>query len=139
MTGAMAGYSKRPLVEKLGIRPGARVAIAGAPDGYEAALGPLPEGVERSLDPPLDFIHVFAFDRAALERAFREMKPKLAHDGMLWASWPKKAAKLPTDLDENVVRRIGLDQGLVDVKVAAVDDVWSGLKFVYRLKDRPGV
>ena len=65
------------------------------------------------------------------------MKPKLAAGGMLWASWPKKAAKLPTDLDENVVRRIGLDQGLVDVKVAAVDEVWSGLKFVYRLKDRP--
>ena len=133
----MAGYSKRPLVEKLGIRPGARVAIVGAPEGYEAVLGPLPEGVERTLDPPLDFIHVFAFERAALESAFRKMKPKLAADGMLWVSWPKKAAKVPTDLDENVVRRIGLDQGLVDVKVAAVDEVWSGLKFVYRLKDRP--
>ncbi len=133
----MAGYSKRPLVEKLGIRPGARVAIADAPEGYEAVLGPLPEGVERTLDPPLDFAHVFAFERAALESAFREMKPKLAAGGMLWASWPKKAAKVPTDLDENAVRRIGLDQGLVDVKVAAVDEVWSGLKFVYRLKDRP--
>ena len=135
----MAGYSKRTLVEKLGMRPGARAAIAGAPDGYESALGPLPEGVEHSLDPPLDFVHVFAAERAELERAFREMKPKLAPDGMLWASWPKKAAKVPTDLDENVVRHIGLDQGLVDVKVAAVDEVWSGLKFVYRLKDRPGV
>lgn len=135
----MAGYSKRTLVEKLGIRPGARVAIAGAPDAYEAVLGPLPEGVEHSLDPPLDFVHVFAVERAVLERLFLKMKPKLAADGMLWASWPKKAAKVPTDLDENVVRRIGLDQGLVDVKVAAVDDVWSGLKFVYRLKDRPGV
>ena len=139
VTGPMAGYSKRPLVDKLGIRPGARIAIAGAPEGYEAVLGPLPEGVEHSLDPPLDFVHIFAMERAALERAFREMKPKLAADGMLWASWPKKAAKLPTDLDENVVRRIGLDQGLVDVKVAAVDEVWSGLKFVYRLKDRPRV
>ena len=135
----MAGYSKRTLVEKLGIRPGARVAIAGAPDAYEAVLGPLPEGVEHSLDPPLDFVQVFAVERAVLERAFREMKRKLAPDGMLWASWPKKAAKVPSDLDENVVRRIGLDLGLVDVKVAAVDEVWSGLKFVYRLKDRPGV
>ena len=135
----MAGYSKRPLVEKLGIRPGARVAIVGAPEGYESTLGPLPEGVVPSLDPPLDFIHLFAVERAVLERGFSEMKPKLAAGGMLWASWPKKAAKVPTDLDENVVRRIGLDQGLVDVKVAAVDEVWSGLKFVYRLKDRPGV
>ena len=135
----MAGYSKRPLVEKLGIRPGACVAIVGAPEGYESTLGPLPEGVVPSLDPPLDFIHLFAVERAVLERGFSEMKPKLAAGGMLWASWPKKAAKVPTDLDENVVRRIGLDQGLVDVKVAAVDEVWSGLKFVYRLKDRPGV
>ena len=135
----MAGYSERPLVEKLGIQPGARVAIVGAPEGYESTLGPLPEGVVPSLDPPLDFIHLFAVERAVLERAFREMKPKLAAGGMLWASWPKKAAKVPTDLDDSVVRRIGLDQGLVDVKVAAVDEVWSGLKFVYRLKDRPGV
>ena len=79
----MAGYSKRPLVEKLGIRPGARVAIVGAPEGYESTLGPLPEGVVPSLDPPLDFIHLFAVERAVLERGFSEMKPKLAAGGML--------------------------------------------------------
>jgi hypothetical protein len=135
----MAGYSATPLVKKLGIKPGARVRFVGAPDGYAALLGPLPEGVQvrQSTRGPLDFIHLFASRRSELERRFAALKGALASDGMLWVSWPKRSSSLPTDLDENLVRRIGLDGGLVDVKVCAVDDDWSGLKFVYRLRDRP--
>ncbi len=127
------GYSKRSLADKLGIKPGMRVAVINAPEGY-----PLPAGVKR-VDPPakpLDFIHLFTLNRAELERRLPDLKTMLVPNGMLWISWYKKAAKLPTDLDENLIREIGLANGLVDVKVAAVDEVWSALKFVYRLKDR---
>jgi|SRR5688572_20823146 hypothetical protein len=129
-----AGYSKRSLADKLGIKPGMRLAVINAPEGY-----PLPAGVKR-LDPPvkpLDFIHLFTISRAELERRLPDLKVMLVPNGMLWVSWYKKAAKLPTDLDENIIREIALEHGLVDVKVAAVDDIWSALKLVYRLKDRP--
>jgi len=128
-----AGYSKRPLVDKLGIKAGMRVAILHMPKDY-----PLPETVTL-VDPPakpLDFIHLFAANRAELDAEFPQLKAALAPAGILWISWLKKSAKIPTDVDENIVREIGLAGGLVDVKVAAVDSVWSGLKFVYRLKDR---
>ena len=133
-----AGYSGTPLVKKLGIKPGSRIFIIGAPDDFEATLGELPGGVLQvdTLAGPLDFIHFFTKERAELEAQFPSLKAALAPDGMLWISWPKKAAKVPTDLDENIIRQIGLAQGLVDVKVAAVDNVWSALKFVYRLEDR---
>lgn len=85
---------------------------------------------------PIDFIHFFTRAAAELESRFPQLKAALAFDGMLWVSWPKKASKVNSDLDENVVREVGLRNGLVDVKVAAVDEVWSGLKFVYRLEDR---
>ncbi|MCC6802163.1 MAG: DUF3052 domain-containing protein [Anaerolineae bacterium] len=115
-----------------------RVAILNAPDGYDRTLGTLPGGVQLLdlLADRLDFIHVFVRGRAALEADFPDLKASLAPAGMLWVSWLKKSAKIPTDLDENIVREIGLMHGLVDVKVAAVDERWSGLKFVYRLKDR---
>jgi hypothetical protein len=134
----MAGYSKRPLVEKLGIKAGAAIAILGAPKGYARTLGPLPRGVTRRAKAhgPLDFVHFFAHEERELKRAFRTLERALAPAGALWISWPKQASGVPTDLTANGVRAIGLAHGLVDVKVAAVDDVWSGLKFVRRLKDR---
>ena len=133
-----AGYSKRSLVDKLGIKAASKIAILSSPDGYEATLGALPEGVTNlsKLRPSLDFIHFFTKQRADLERKFPKLKSSLAANATLWISWPKGASKIPTDLNENVVREIGLKNGLVDVKVCAVDEVWSGLKFVYRIKDR---
>jgi hypothetical protein len=134
----MAGYSKRSLVEKLGIKPGHKVYLANAPSNYRETLGELPEkaGFVKSLNGACDFIQFFAKEKSVLEMAFPSLKKHLATNGSLWVSWPKGAAKIKTDLNENVVREIGLQNGLVDVKVCAVDDVWSGLKFVFRLKDR---
>jgi hypothetical protein len=133
-----AGYSGTPLPKKLGLKSGQRILILGAPEGYDATLGNLPDGLERvdSLAGTFDFIQFFTVERGELEMQFPPLKAALAQDGMLWISWPKKAAKIPTDLDENIIRDIGLANGLVDVKVAAIDERWSGLKFVYRLKDR---
>lgn len=133
-----AGYSKRSLVAKLGIKARAVIAILDAPKGYERTLGRLPAGVTRraTVTGPLDFIQFFTRDERELKRAFRTLERALAPAGMLWISWPKRASGVPTDLREDVIRGIGLAHGLVDVKVAAVDDVWSGLKFVRRLKDR---
>ena len=133
-----AGYSGTPLARKLGLRPGMRVAALGAPADYPALLEPIPEGatVVDELEADAPFIHFFTTERAALEAELPRLNDALASDGMLWISWPKKAAKVETDVDENVVRRAGLAAGLVDVKICAVDATWSGLKFVYRLKDR---
>jgi hypothetical protein len=134
----VAGYSGKPLIEKLGLKPGFRARIIGAPDHYWALLGPLPPTVTLVEDdtPDLDFIHSFAMRRDDLEAALPALQSQLAQRGMLWISWPKAAAKMETDLNENIVRAIGLRSGLVDVKVCAVDAQWSGLKFVRRLKDR---
>ncbi len=133
-----AGYSQRSLVEKLGIKPGMRVAILNAPRGYRATLGKLPAGVTVAVSPrePLPFIQFFAVSRSVLESRLPELVRALEPAGALWVSWPKKASGMPTDLTEDVVRAIALPTGLVDVKVAAVDDVWSGLKLVRRLKNR---
>ncbi len=133
-----AGYSQRSLVEKLGIKAGQRLALLNAPADYGALLGPLPTGVteEQKLTSGLDFIHFFTTSRAELMAAFPALKAAIVTNGLIWISWPKKAAKVATDLDENIVREIGLAIGLVDVKVAAIDQVWSGLKFVYRKADR---
>ena len=133
-----AGYSQRSLVDKLGIKPGARIAILHAPRGYRATLGKLPRGVTvtSAARGVLSFIQFFTVDRAILERQLPALLRVLAPDGALWVSWPKKASGVPTDMTEDVVRAIALPTGLVDVKVAAVDDVWSGLKLVRRLKNR---
>lgn len=135
------GYSKRSLVQKLGIKPGFTILLLNAPPDYAHTLGPLPNEVTvtESLDGPLDFIHFFTKSQTELESRFNDLKQALAYDGMLWVSWPKKASKIETDLNGNIIREIGLANGLVDVKVAAVDEIWSGLKFVYRLEDRPKV
>lgn len=134
-----AGYSKRSLVEKLGIKSGQRVAILHAPSDYVALLAPLPNQVVwlEELGEELDFIQFFTTSCQELAVRFPQLKASLAYKGMLWISWPKRTAKMPTDLDENIIRELGLMHELVDVKVAAIDQTWSGLKFVYRLKDRP--
>jgi hypothetical protein len=131
-------YSGKPLIGKLGLKSGFCARIVNAPDHYWALLGPLPSPftlVDDGTD-DLDFIHCFATRRADLEAAFPALQTQLGQRGMLWVSWPKAAAKMETDLHENIVRAIGLRGGLVDVKVCAVDAHWSGLKFVRRLKDR---
>ncbi len=132
------GYSKRTLVEKLGLKPGARAAFLHAPAGYRKTLGPLPPKVTvtSKLGEGHDFIHFFTREKHDLEGEFPKMKKALAPDGALWISWPKGASGVATDLNENVVRDIALSNGLVDVKVCAVDEIWSGLKLVYRLRDR---
>ena len=136
-----AGYSGTPLVKKLGIKAGMKVAFVAAPSHYPELLGSLPNDlcVLQRLGRGMDFVHFFTASYAELQRRFPTLKRALASDGTLWISWPKKASKLPKDLVEADVRSTGLDGGLVDVKVYAVDADWSGLKFVYRLKDRPAV
>lgn len=132
------GYSPRSLVDKLGIKPGTRIAILGAPRGFRSILGQLPSGVTVTATArrPLPFIHFFTTKRSLLERRFPALKRALAQDGALWVSWPKKSSGVATDLTEDVVRAVVLAGGLVDVKVCAVDEIWSGLKLVRRVKDR---
>jgi len=139
-----AGYSGTPLPRKLGIKHGHRVLLAAAPRGFD--LGPLPGGVDLVTGEPVglggepfDVVLGFCRDGAELVASFAPLAARLGPASSLWVAWPKKASKVPTDLDENVVRGHGLEVGLVDVKVAAIDEVWSGLKFVYRLSDRAKV
>lgn len=133
-----AGYSGTPLAKKLGIKPEQALVALHPPAGYRELLAPLPPGVTISeqLSPGAVFIHLFADRRATLDAAWPAVKEALAKTGMVWVSWPKKASGVATDVDEAYVRRSGLRIGLVDVKICAVDQTWSGLKFVYRLKDR---
>ena len=134
----MPGYSGTPLPKKLGIKDGFRVRMVNAPSDVLAELkAPLSAcEVVRDGKSPLDFAIVFTKSGAELVKEFKRIAKLLAPAGMLWVSWPKKSSGVPSDLDESIVRDIGLDAGLVDVKVCAVTDVWSGLKFVRRLKDR---
>ena len=134
----VAGYSGRPLAVKLGIKANQRIAVFNAPDHYQTLLAPLPAPLswQTTLDQSLDLIHFFTTSAQELQACFPQLKAALVKNGSLWISWPKKAAKVATDLDDSRVRAIGLEHGLVDVKVAAIDQVWSGLKFVYRKSDR---
>lgn len=134
----MAGYSGTPLPRKLGIPESGRAAILDAPRGFLKLLGKWPPALQRcpKLTAPLDYIHLFASERGVLEAEFPRARDALTKAGTLWVSWPKKASGMRTDVTEGVVREIGLANGLVDVKICAVDDTWSGLKFVYRLRDR---
>jgi hypothetical protein len=133
-----AGYSGTPLHRKLGIQEGSRVLVVDPPEGYPDALG-LPAGVEllRRATKGLDVVLLFVVRRAELARRFPRLAGALAPAGGLWVAWPKKSSGVPTDLDFAGVQRIGLESGLVDNKVAAIDEKWSGLRFVIRLKDRP--
>ena len=129
-------YSGMPLPKKLGIREGSRVALAGAPAGFD--LGALPAGAR--VGPArgqLDVVVLFATKRAEVERRFEKLAASLDPAGRLWVAWPKKASRVGTDLTFEIVQTIGLAAGLVDNKSASVDDVFQGLQFVYRLKDRP--
>ena len=135
----MAGYSGTPLARKLGIREGGRVALLGAPEGFDAELAPLPEGVRllRRLAPDLEVAVLFVTERRDLERRFPDVARSITPNGGFWVAWPKRASKVPTDLTEDVLREVGLPQGLVDNKVCAVTEVWSGLRFVWRKENRP--
>lgn len=135
----MAGYSGTPLVKKLGIKDGFRAALVGAPVGFQNELIDLPGTVKfvTSIEEQLDFIIFFTKTRAELTRNFSRLAAKLTPTGMLWIAWPKRTSGVESDLSDNSVREIGLDGGLVDVKVCAVNEIWSGLKFVIRVKDRP--
>ncbi len=136
----MAGYSGTPLVKKLGLKPGLNVAFVNAPSGYANELDlPADVTINSRSGKPLDFAQLFVKSEKELITKFTEYAKRLNASGMLWVSWPKKSSGVPTDLSENVVREIGLTAGLVDIKVCAVDEVWSGLKFVHRVKDRAKV
>lgn len=134
----MAGYSSTPLAKKLGIKEGSRIALVNAPKDFQSCLGELPDRVEFVKRPTksLDIVLFFVVTERALARDFAKLAEKLATNGMIWIAWPKKSSGMTTDLSFERVQRIGLDAGLVDVKICAIDETWSGLKFVYRLKDR---
>lgn len=134
----MPGYSGTPLPKKLGIKDGFRVSLLDMPPEVIAELKATLDRCELCRDNklPIDFAHIFAKSEVALVKEFKRLSQQLASAGMLWISWPKKSSGVQTDLDEHKVREIGLAAGLVDVKVCAVTEVWSGLKFVRRVKDR---
>jgi hypothetical protein len=139
----LAGYSGTPLPKKLGIGERARVALVGAPGDFGRVLGPVPgtveiaEGAKSVPAPgPYDVILLFVRSRAELQKGFEKAAAKLTPAGGLWVAWPKKASGVKTDMTEDVAREIGLPTGLVDNKVCAIDETWSGLRFVYRLENR---
>ena len=130
----MAGYSSTPLAQKLGIKPGSNVVVVGAPEGYPSLLEPLPNGVQFStrLAESTDIVHLFTANKEQLQLALAKCRAKLKSTGIVWVSWPKKAANVPTDITEDTIRDVALPMGFVDVKVCAVNNVWSGLKLVVR-------
>jgi hypothetical protein len=134
-----AGYSGKPLHEKLGIKPATTVLLKNAPRGYRKTLGDLPSGVSlKTAGPgPYPLVHLFVKSRQQLRTDLPKAKKSMTVNGMLWISWPKKSSRIETDVDENLVRHAGLAKGLVDVKICAVDEDWSALKFVIPLKLRP--
>jgi hypothetical protein len=134
----LPGYSGKPLYAKLGLKDGHRVSLIGAPPAVRAQLVEQANGIAWKRFPTggLDCIILFAADRRTLESGFAEAAASLVATGMLWLGWPKKASGTATDLTEDRVREYGLARGLVDVKVCAINEVWSGLKFVRRLEDR---
>jgi hypothetical protein len=134
-----SGYSGTPLPKKLGIKEGHAVAFLGSPPGFESTLGDLPPGarVKTQARGPLDVIVLFVTRRIDLQRRFSRLARTLDPAGGLWIAWPKKSSGLATDLTFEAVQSLGLDEGLVDNKVCAIDETWSGLRFVYRKADRP--
>ena len=135
-----SGYSGTPLPKKLGIREGQRVGHRGAPKGFPTTLGVLPTGARLAPSRPGggdDILLLFALDRRSLEEALPVMLSRMAPETALWICWPKKTSSLASDISGNAVRSAGLAAGVVDIKVCAIDEDWSGLKFVVRLEDRP--
>ncbi|WCL54751.1 DUF3052 domain-containing protein [Gimibacter soli] len=131
---ATAGYSGKPLAAKLGLRSGMRAVFVNPPDHYPALMAPMPQPIEEAglAAGNADFIHAFYTERAAIQADLPSLIAAIKHDGMIWLSWPKKASKVSTDITEDTIRADVLPKGLVDVKVCAVDAVWSGLKLVIR-------
>jgi hypothetical protein len=129
-----AGYSSTPLAKKLGIKAGGVVYLSGAPHGFAKLLEPLPAGVRfgSGISADTDIAHLFTASKAELAKQLATLRRKLRPDAAIWVSWPKKAAKVPTDITEDTIRAVALPMGLVDIKVCAVDETWSGLKLVLR-------
>jgi hypothetical protein len=134
----MAGYSGTPLARKLGIKDGSRIFLLNAPGNYLQLVAPLPAGVQvaHQITSHTDIVHIFSTKKEELSQALRTSLQKMRPDGMIWLSWPKKSSKVPTDITEDTIREVALPLGLVDIKVCAVDDVWSGLKLVIRKGNR---
>jgi hypothetical protein len=128
----MAGYTSKPVAQKLGIKPGFCIFVDGAPSAYGAMVGPLPAEVTIKAEPKpsLDMVHLFAMRTTGLVAKLRRYRKAIAPNGMIWVSWPKKSSGVESDLSDVVVRDTALPLGLVDIKVCAIDDIWSGLKFV---------
>ncbi len=131
---AAPGYSGTPLSKKLGLKTASHVLVINEPKDYLALLAPLPPDVvfERSAGPTVDIAHVFVVERKELAKHLAVLRKKLKPDAAIWVSWPKKASKVPTDITEDVIRELALPMGLVDIKVCAVTEVWSGLKLALR-------
>jgi len=134
----MHGYSGTPLHKKLGLKENHKACVINAPDDYIELLGDLPKGIKwvSSRAKELDFVHVFAKDYKVMEKYLPKMENHIKRNGMIWISWYKKSSKIPTDLNEDLIRGMALSRGLVDVKVCAVDEKWSGLKIVIRKENR---
>ncbi len=134
----MSGYSGTPLAKKLEIKEGFNIVIHNAPENYETLLAPLPDDVHLSTNTSKDFqmVHIFTQSRGELENQLPSYTESIHRDGMIWVSWPKNSSKVPTDITEDVVRAVALPLGLVDVKVCAIDEIWSGLKLVIRKENR---
>lgn len=134
----MAGYSGTALVKKLGIKEGSKIFLVGAPRDYRKLVAPLPDGVVvvARMSGAIDLAHIFSVRRSHLHKTLRACLAKLKQDGIIWVSWPKQASKVSTDINEDTIREIALPLGLVDIKVCAVDEVWSGLKLVIRKENR---
>ena len=135
----MSGHSSKPLTQKLGIKPGFRIFATGLSDDYAAVVGALPADVKLvpRLISPLDMVHLFATEAGGLKGKLGRGRDAIAEDGMIWVSWPKKSSGVASDLSDVVVRETALLLGLVDVKVCAIDETWSGLKFVVPRDRRP--
>lgn len=135
-----AGYSGTPLAKKLGIKPESRIFAVDPPANYGELLAPLPEGtrIVTSMSHDTDIVHVFTLEKAKLARALKSALKGMRQDAAIWVSWPKRASGVPTDVTEDVVRELALPLGLVDIKVCAIDSVWSGLKLVVRRENRRG-
>ena len=134
----MPGYSNTPLARKLGIKGGCRVFLANAPSDYLNLVAPLPADVVfvSQVTIETDIVHIFVTEKFQLERKLRDVLAKMRPDGTVWVSWPKKSSRAPTDITEDVIRDVALPLGLVDIKVCAVDEVWSGLKLMLRKENR---
>jgi hypothetical protein len=134
----MAGYTDKPLWKKLGYQSGMAVLVINAPSNYEIMLGELPPDVHlcESARGPYAVVHLFTASRDDLDKRLKLLRNQLAQHGMIWVSWPKKSSKVATDVTDNIIREVALPLGFVDVKVCAVDEVWSGLKLVIRETER---